>query len=97
GVDSHGVIRLKIYTERMRAGGFKVDAYPQIVSEQDSTALLDGQHGVGQLAAMVAMELAVAKAEKSGMGVVSVKNSNHFGASAFYAMHALDHGMIGFA
>lgn len=97
GVDSHGVIRLKIYIERLRAGGFKSNVQAQIVSEQESAALLDAQQSVGQVAAMAAMRLAIAKAAKTGLAVVSVRNSNHFGASAFYAMHALQHGMIGFA
>jgi LDH2 family malate/lactate/ureidoglycolate dehydrogenase len=97
GVDSHGVIRLKIYLDRLRAGGFKADANPQIVSEHDSTAIIDAGHGVGQIAATMAMKLAISKAEKTGMAAVTVKNSNHFGASAFYAMQAIDHAMIGFA
>jgi len=97
GVDSHGLIRLKIYTERLRAGGFKADARPQVISEQDSIALIDAAHGLGQVAATMAMKLAIAKAEKTGMAVVTVKNSNHFGASAFYAMQAIEHGMIGFS
>src|ERR1041385_3605251 len=97
GVDSHGVIRLKIYADRIRAGGFKRGVGPQIVSEQDSAAVIDARHGLGQVAATAAMRLAITKAERSGVGVVTVKNSNHFGASAFYAMQALEHGMIGFA
>jgi LDH2 family malate/lactate/ureidoglycolate dehydrogenase len=97
GVDSHGVIRLKIYADRIRAGGFKLNVRPQILSEQDSSALIDAQHGIGQVAATEAMRLAISKAGKTGVAVVTVRNSNHFGASAFYAMQALDHGMIGFA
>ena len=97
GVDSHGLIRMKIYADRLRAGGFKPKMRPGIVAEQKSSALLDARHGVGQVAATVAMKLAIAKAKKTGMAVVSVKNSNHFGASAFYAMQAIEHGMIGFA
>src|SRR3989442_1308172 len=97
GVDSHGVIRMKIYAERLRAGGFKLNARPQVVSEHESSALIDARHGVGQVAASAAVKLAIAKAEKTGAAVVSVRNSNHFGASAFYAMQALEHGMIGFA
>src|SRR5437773_2355367 len=93
GVDSHGVIRLKVYAERLRAGGFKLNARPQVVCEEKSAALLDAQHGLGQVAATSAMKLAIAKAGESGVAVVSVRNSNHFGASAYYAMQALDHGM----
>ncbi len=97
GVDSHGVIRLPIYAQRLRAGGFNSKARPQVVCEHESAALIDGQHGMGQVAAMVAMELAIAKAGKTGVAVVSVKNSNHFGASAYYAMRGLERGMIGLA
>lgn len=97
GVDSHGVIRMKIYAERLRAGGFKLNARPKVVSEHESTALIDASHGVGQAAAAAAMKLAIAKAKKTGTAVVSVRNSNHFGASAFYAVRALQEGMIGFA
>src|SRR5688572_30634809 len=96
GVDSHGVIRLKIYVDRLRAGGFKANVRPQIVCEQESSALIDAQHGVGQVAASAAMKLAIDKAAKTGMAVVSVRNSNHFGASACYALRAVERGMIGF-
>src|SRR5213594_1834304 len=82
GVDSHGVIRLKIYADRIRAGGFKLNVRPQILSEQDSCALIDAQHGMGQVAATEAMRLAISKAGKTGLAVVTVRNSNHFGASA---------------
>jgi LDH2 family malate/lactate/ureidoglycolate dehydrogenase len=97
GVDSHGVIRLKAYVERLQAGGFKRGVWPQVVCEEGSSALIDGRHGMGQVAATTAMKLAIEKAAKTGVAVVSVRNSNHFGASAFYAMQALAQGMIGFA
>jgi LDH2 family malate/lactate/ureidoglycolate dehydrogenase len=97
GVDSHGVIRLKVYAERLRAGGFKRDARPQVVRDGDSSALIDGQHGMGQVAATAAMTLAIDKARKTGVAVINVRNSNHFGASAFYALQAVEHGMIGLA
>jgi LDH2 family malate/lactate/ureidoglycolate dehydrogenase len=97
GVDSHGVIRLKVYIDRLRAGGFQPRAQPEVVSESDSSALLDAHGGVGQVAATMAMDLAMAKAERTGLAAVAVRNSNHFGASAFYAMQALHKNMIGFA
>src|SRR5262245_35364631 len=83
GVDSHGVIRLKAYVERLRAGGFRANAQPRVLSEGESSALLDAEHGMGQVAATMAMRLAIEKAKKTGVAVVSVRNSNHFGASAF--------------
>lgn len=97
GVDSHGVIRLKVYAERLRAGGFKAQAIPTIAAEGDSFALIDGGHGVGQVATMKAMQVALGKAAKTGVAVASVKNGNHFGAAAFYALKAVEKGMIGFA
>jgi LDH2 family malate/lactate/ureidoglycolate dehydrogenase len=97
GVDSHGVIRLKIYADRLRVGGFKTKVRPKVISERPASALIDGRHGMGQVAAMAAMELAIRKARKAGAAVVSVQNSNHFGASAFYAMRAVEQGMIGFS
>src|SRR5258705_5339269 len=97
GVDSHGVIRTKIYADRLRVGGFKARARPRVISEHESAALIDGRHGVGQVTANAAMKLAIRKARNTGAGIVAVKNSNHFGASAFFAMQALEHGMIGFA
>ena len=97
GVDSHGVIRMKIYADRLKAGGFKTKVRPKVVSQKSSSALMDGRQGIGQVAAMAAMELAMKKARKSGAAVVSVRNSNHFGACAFYAIRAIEHGMMGFA
>jgi ureidoglycolate dehydrogenase (NAD+) len=97
GVDSHGVIRLKVYIDRLRAGGFQAQATPQIIAQQESSALIDARQGMGQVAALAAMKLAIAKAAKTGVAFVSVRNSNHFGASAFYALRAIEHGMIGLA
>lgn len=97
GVDSHGVIRMKVYADRLRAGGTKPDARSQVLREEQTCALIDADNGVGQVAGMQAMELAIAKAEKAGIAVVGVRASNHFGAAAFYALRALDQGMIGFA
>src|SRR4051812_30443029 len=97
GVDSHGVIRLKVYCDRLRAGGFKLNVRPQVVAEDASTAIVDAQGGIGQAGAKTAMNLALGKAETTGLALVTVRNSNHFGACAFYAMDAVKAGMIGFA
>lgn len=97
GVDSHGIIRLKIYCERLRAGGFNAAARVSVLRENVSTALLDGHNGFGQLGAVAAMDRAVAMAGETGIGFVAVRNSNHFGASAFYALRAVKAGMVGLA
>jgi LDH2 family malate/lactate/ureidoglycolate dehydrogenase len=69
----------------------------RIVAEKTSTALLDADHGMGMVAGHRAMEIAIRKAEDSGVGIVTVRNSRHFGMSAYYAMLALPHDMIGIA
>jgi LDH2 family malate/lactate/ureidoglycolate dehydrogenase len=69
----------------------------RIVSESVSTALIDGDCGMGMVIGHRAMELAIAKAKQSGIGMVGVRNSRHYGMSAYYAMQALPHDMIGIA
>jgi LDH2 family malate/lactate/ureidoglycolate dehydrogenase len=96
GVDSHGVVRLRIYADRLRSGGIKPHGEPQTISEGPAYALLDGCDGVGQLIALRAMRLAVEKAGTSTVAVVGVRNSNHCGALAPYGLIAVEQGMIGF-
>jgi LDH2 family malate/lactate/ureidoglycolate dehydrogenase len=97
GVDSHGVIRLKVYCERLRQGGFNPRGQPRMVAETEATAVLDADNGLGAVAAVEAMDRALTKADRTGAGCVSVRRSNHFGACAFYALRAVERGMIGFA
>lgn len=97
GVDSHGVIRMKIYTDRLAAGGIDARARPEVVSETESGGLIDGRNGLGQVAGTRGVGLAIKKASYGGVGCVGVRNSNHFGAAAYYSMMALEEGMIGFA
>jgi len=66
-----------------------------IVSETSSTALVDGNNGLGQPVARWAMQLAIDKAREVGSGTVAVRNSNHYGIAGYYAMMALEHDMIG--
>ena len=68
-----------------------------MISESSSTALIDGDRGMGMVIGHRAMELAIAKAKQSGIGMVGVRNSRHYGMSAYYAMQALPHDMIGIA
>jgi L-2-hydroxycarboxylate dehydrogenase (NAD+) len=98
GIDSHGVARLAGhpgYVLGLERGFVKSIARPLVVKETDATALLDGDIGLGGVVSTRAMELAIAKAAKAGVGVVTVKNSHHFGIACHYAMLALSHGMIG--
>jgi L-2-hydroxycarboxylate dehydrogenase (NAD+) len=97
GIDSHGVARLSGYVRLWQAK--RVNATPQIkiVHETPSTAVVDGDAGLGLVVAPFAMQVAIQKAAACGTGWVSVKNSNHFGIAGYHAMMALPHDMIGIA
>lgn len=97
GIDSHGVARLTGYVRLWEAG--RVNATPDVrmVHETPSTAVVDGDAGLGLVVAPFAMQVAINKAQQVGTGWVSVKNSNHFGIAGYHAMMALDHDMIGMA
>lgn len=95
GVDTHGVIRLKFYLQRIAAGGDNPHARIAVVRESATTVLLDADNGFGPVAGVRAMDLAIAKAREAGVGVTVVRNANHFGAAAYYAERPLRHGMIG--
>ena len=97
GIDSHGVARLSGYVRLWEVK--RVNAKPNIrvVHESPSTAVVDGDGGLGLVVAPIAMEIAISKATKCGTGWVAVKNSNHFGIAAQHAMMALEQDMIGMA
>lgn len=98
GVESHGVVRLPIYVERLAAGANNPRPEVRVVRETRTTAVVDGDNGMGQWVGMRAMEIAVAKAAREGEpSWVTVRNSNHFGAAALYAEMAVKAGMIGLA
>jgi LDH2 family malate/lactate/ureidoglycolate dehydrogenase len=97
GVDSHGIGMLPKYVEWTDLGFIDPAAEPTLVRDDLATGLVDGQKGLGHPASAMAMELAIAKAATFGMGIVAVRNSNHFGACANYSMMALERGMIGLA
>ncbi|HEY8934385.1 MAG TPA: Ldh family oxidoreductase, partial [Cyclobacteriaceae bacterium] len=97
GIDSHGIARLSGYVRLWEAN--RVNSKPQVrvVHETPSTAVVDGDAGLGLVVAPQAMEIAINKAKTCGTGWVAVKNSNHFGIAGYHAMMALDHDMIGIA
>lgn len=94
GVDSHGVVRTSIYLKRLEEGMMEANADITAVSETDFMALLDGKNNFGSVVGSSALELAIEKAKKNGIGLVGVKNSNHFGTGAYYAKKAVDKDMI---
>jgi LDH2 family malate/lactate/ureidoglycolate dehydrogenase len=97
GIESHGVGRLKAYYERIRAGVQQVTTEIEIVQETETTALVDGHHGMGAVIAFRSMRLAMDKARQYGLGAVAVRNSTHFGIAGYYSRMAAAEGMIGLA
>ncbi len=97
GVDSHGVVRLPHYATRLRNG--TVNARPSITARRTgpSTALVEGDAGMGQLVAARAMREAIALAKESGAGAVVARNSSHCGACAWFVEMAVKEGLIGVA
>lgn len=97
GVDSHGVARLSGYVRLWEAERINARPNIKVVHETPSTAVVDGDQGLGLVVAPYAMDIAIEKAKSAGTGWVSVRNSNHFGIAGYYAMQALQHDMVGMA
>ena len=95
GSDTHGVIRLPLYVRRIRAGGVNPQPNIRVVRERLSTALIDGDNGMGHLVMRRAAELAIEKAKATGIGWVGARMSNHAGPAALYVTMPLKHDMIG--
>ncbi len=96
GFDSHGVNRFKpIYLDRIKDGTLYTVTNPEIVKEGPTTAVIDGHNGMGHVIAHMAMRLAIEKAKKYGMGMVAVRNSNHYGFAGYYPLMAVRENMIG--
>jgi LDH2 family malate/lactate/ureidoglycolate dehydrogenase len=95
GSDTHGVIRLPLYVRRLRAGGINPTPNIRLVSDRASVALIDGDNGMGHLVMRRAAELAIEKAEATGIGWVGARMSNHAGPAALYVTMPLQHDMVG--
>ncbi|MDD4363186.1 MAG: Ldh family oxidoreductase [Atribacterota bacterium] len=96
GIDSHGIGRLKhIYYDRIRKGIQSPFTKFEIIKDNLTTAVVDGNNGMGQVIAKKSMQLAIEKAKKYGMGMVAVRNSTHFGIAGYYALMAEKAGMVG--
>jgi LDH2 family malate/lactate/ureidoglycolate dehydrogenase len=96
GIDSHGIGRLKpIYTDRIEMGIMNPVTEIEVLKDDMTTAVLDGHNGMGHVVGKKAMEMAIEKARTYGMGMVAVRNSNHYGIAGYYVTMATDAGMIG--
>jgi len=94
GVDTHGVNRIPSYMERIRKGVLDAKASPTLHQVTPVVAQVDGKNGFGFVAAHMGMARAIEMAKEFGIGMVSVKHSNHFGMSAWVVQQALDAGMM---
>ena len=96
GVDSHGIIRLNsYYGDRLRVGWINPNSPITTLNETATTISLDGGNGLGQVVSHQAMQRCIEKAQHSGLAMVTMRNSNHYGIAGYYAMMALPQNMIG--
>jgi L-2-hydroxycarboxylate dehydrogenase (NAD+) len=97
GIESHGIGRMKMYYDRIRQGIQHAVTNMEVVRESPTTAVVDGNHGMGQVIGYRSMQMAIEKARVYGMGSVAVRNSAHFGIAGYYPIMAAKAGMIGMA
>ena len=95
GIDSHGVGMLPRYDGQRKDGALNMTPDVKVVRDFGAVALIDADHGLGHVSATRAMQLACDKAERFGVGAVTARGSNHFGAAGVYSTMAVDRGLIG--
>ena len=96
GIESHGCNRFKpIYIDRIIAGIQQPVTNFEIIKETETTAVIDGHDGMGQVIGKRAMQMAIDKAKKYGIGMTVVRNSCHYGIAGYYATQATQQGCIG--
>lgn len=96
GIDSHGIGRLKpIYYDRIKQGILNPQTDFEILRSGPTTAVVDGHDGMGHVIAKRSMQMAIDKARQYGMGMVAVRNSSHYGIAGYFALMAVEAGMIG--
>jgi uncharacterized oxidoreductase len=93
GVVSHGIIRVPQYVQAIADGQIVPDAQLRILSEATATAVLDGQHGFGQVMALRAMDWALDRAEHTGVSAVTLCSCSHTGRLGSYTERAIRRGM----
>jgi LDH2 family malate/lactate/ureidoglycolate dehydrogenase len=95
GHQSHGVLRLPWYVARLRSGVMTARTEPVVLSDTGALMMLDGRSGIGQVLAERARQLAVERARAHGVGVVGVRDSNHFGTAMYFTRRAAADGCVG--
>ncbi len=95
GRDSHGISRLVGLVKGLKNGAINTKTSVNIVQDTPAMALLDANHSIGQVVALKAMTMAIEKAKKVGIGIVSMRNASHIGFLGYYAQEAAKQGTIG--
>lgn len=95
GVRSHGIAHLKMYYERIKKGLQLPKTIITLVKDTPTTAVLDGGNGMGMVIGHHAMNMAIDKARRYGLGAVAVRNSSHYGVAGYYPLMAVKEGMVG--
>ena len=95
GHSSHGVMRAPWYIDRVKAGTMKPVTDPEVVVDAGAISVIDGRDGVGQVITKRAMQNAIDRAKRHGVGIVSVRDSNHHGALGWFTRMAASQGCIG--
>lgn len=96
GIDSHGIGRFKpIYIDRIDAGILNPETKVDIIKETPTTAVLDGNNGMGHVLSVQAMNMAIDKAESCGLSMVVARNTTHYGIAGYYSLMATECDMIG--
>lgn len=97
GIHTHGVNFLPKIVDRVEKKILQIPTELTVLSDEGATVHIDGNNGLGQVAAEQGMRCAIGAARNSGIGISLIRNTNHIGLLAFYSALAADEGMIGFA
>ena len=97
GIESHGAQRMMYYHQNIASGSVNTTAEIEIVRETPVSGLLDAHFAMGQLAGVRAMGMAIKKAKQTGVGIVCVRNSSHYGIAGYYTLMAAREGLCAFS
>jgi len=97
GVDTHGMLLVPRYVAKFKGGVYNLRPRYSVVTEGPSTFVLDGDNGLGHVAAAETMAKCIEKAKQTGACFGGLRNSNHAGCMGYYALQAVDADMIGYA
>ena len=94
GIASHGVTRVRIYSQRLRAGLIDPTAEPEVIARTPGRVRVDAHNAIGHLGAHVGLHAAIDQAKEHFVSVAGVANSNHCGTLAYFTRQATEHGLI---